>query len=317
MTGLVRRQEHADGIKASGASAVLGDLNDKSLIKAQTVQHPIIIHTATADHLPSVQAILDGIKQRASEGKSTIFIHTSGTSVLDDGCAGQYASDKIYHDKVRSEVDSVPDDAPHREIDLSIVAAQKELGEKAKLAIMIPPLIYGYNSKHGRLTIQIPTLTRFALKHGYAAHVGEGLAVESNIHVKDLGRAYITLLHHMEKASAAQLLDNPYYFCENTGDNEPSWKDVASVIGEALHAAGRIPDATPRTLPTELYGDVFGAFTGAVIGLNSRSRAQRLRELGWQPQEKAWNRSYIEDELPELLKEDGSSFAGYTGTVAS
>lgn len=59
---------------------------------------------------------------------------------------------------------------------------------------MLPPLIYGYNPAHGRLSIQIPTLARFALKHGYAGHVGAGLSVESNVHVLDLARAYMVLL---------------------------------------------------------------------------------------------------------------------------
>lgn len=194
VTGLVRRKEHADGIKASGASVVMGDLNDKSLITEQAAIHDIIIHTATADHLPSVEAVLDGVKMRTDKGQMSIFIHTSGTSVLDDGAHGQFKSDKVYHDNKRPEIDSVPDSAPHREIDLAIVKAQEELGEKVKLAIMIPPLIYGFNTAHKRLTIQIPTLTRFALKHGYAAHVGKGEPVESNIHVMDLARAYIVLL---------------------------------------------------------------------------------------------------------------------------
>lgn len=57
--------------------------------------------------------------------------------------------------------------------------------------------------------------------------------------------------------------------------------------------------------------------TPPVIGLNSRSRAIRLRELGWEPSEKDWKRSYFEDELPEILKEDIGSFSGYKGTVAS
>ena len=73
----------------------------------------------------------------------TIFIHTSGTSVLDDDAKGAFKTERIYHDDERSEIDSVLDDAPHRQIDLAIVAAQKELHEKAKLAIMIPLLIYG------------------------------------------------------------------------------------------------------------------------------------------------------------------------------
>lgn len=82
VTGLVRRQEHADGIKASGATPVLGDLNDRELIASQTAQHDIVLHTATADHLPSADAVLDGVKQRAAQGLPTTFIHTSGTSVL-------------------------------------------------------------------------------------------------------------------------------------------------------------------------------------------------------------------------------------------
>lgn len=317
VTGYVRRKEHGTQLAASGASVVIGDLNDTSKITEQTLEHEVVLHTATADHKPSAEAVLEGIKLRAAKGLLTTYIHTSGTSVLDDGALNAYKSDKVYHDNIRSEIDSVPDDAPHREIDLAIVKAQQQLGDNAKIAIMIPPLIYGFNPRHGRLTIQIPTLTRFALKHGYAAHVGKGLGVESNIHVMDLARAYIVLLHHLEKVSPKATLENPYYFCEATGENEPSWYEVAKAIGEGLHKAGKIESPEPRELTKDLWGDVFADFTGAVIGLNSRSRALRLRELGWKPTEKDWKSSYLEDELPEILKEDQDNFSGYKGTVAS
>ena len=143
VTGLVRRREHADGIKASGGAVVMGDLDDKTLITEHVTQSDIVIHTATADHLPSVEAIIDGLKKRASKGETTIFIHTSGASVLDDRSIGNVKSDKIYYDNERAEIEALPDDAPHREIDLAIVKAQKELGEAAKIAIMTPPLIFG------------------------------------------------------------------------------------------------------------------------------------------------------------------------------
>ena len=143
VTGLVRREEHANGIKASGASFVMGTLDDKALITEQAAKHDITIHTATADHIPSVQAVLDGIKTRALKGQMSIYIHTSGTSVLDDKSMGAFKNDEIYSDTPRSEIDSVPDDAPHRPIDLTILKGQKELGDSAKIAIMIPPLIYG------------------------------------------------------------------------------------------------------------------------------------------------------------------------------
>ncbi|EXJ85788.1 hypothetical protein A1O1_06156 [Capronia coronata CBS 617.96] len=314
VTGLVRRSAQAQQIQLSGAKAVVGSLDDTALIKTQTTAHDIIFHTATADHQPSAEAICAGVAERAAQGKSTIYIHTSGTGVLDDGAQGDFESDKIYRDDERDEIDALPDSAPHRQIDLAIVKAHREIGDKAKIAIMIPPLIYGYNPSHRRLSIQIPTLTRFALKHGFAGYVGKGLAVESQINVLDLARAYVVLLHHMESAPADEFLKNPYFFCENCHDT--SWKTVAEMIGSGLHKAGKIQDPTPRTIPKDLYGDLFGDDTGAVIGLNSRSRAVRLRQLGWEPKERSMHETYEMFELPEILKEQGLDFQGYQGVAA-
>lgn len=263
-----------------------------------------------------MQAILDGIKQRAASGKPTIFIHTSGTSVLDDNSLGAFKSDKIYYDTDPASINALPNSAPHRQIDLTIVRATKTLGDKAKLAIMIPPEIYGFNDKHKRLTIQIPTIARFALKHGFAGHVGKGLSVESQIHVLDLSRAYIVLLHYIENSPPSALLENPYFFCEN--GKEFSWKEVAEEVGKSLKEKGLLKDAEPREYSEKDYDELFGEFTGAVIGLNSRSRAVRLRELGWKPKEKGIWESWVEDELPELLKEEGlGKTSRYAGTAAS
>ena len=49
VTGLVRRQEHADGLKQSGAEAVIGDLHDAKLIAEHVSKNDIVFHTATAD----------------------------------------------------------------------------------------------------------------------------------------------------------------------------------------------------------------------------------------------------------------------------
>ena len=139
--------------------------------------------------------------------------------------------------------------------------------------------------------------------------------MESNIHVLDLARAYVVLLHHLESASPLATLENPYYFCECTGNNEPSWKEVAAHIGASLYKAGKINDPEPRGIGKDLYGDLFGDNTSAVLGLNSRSRAKRLRELGWEPRAKDWRESYVEDELPQILKEEAGEFSGYKATA--
>ena len=304
MTAFVRRKEAGEALVKSGAAGyILGDLADANKIAQAVTENDIIIHAATADDLPSVQAVLKGIRQRAEQGKSTIYIHTSGSAILDDGAKGEYKSDKIYHDDVRSEIDSIPDSAPHRSIDLAILQAQQELGDRAKIALMIPPMIYGFVSAHSRLSIQEPALIRFALKHKFVPVVGEGKSVWSTVHVADLGRAYLTLLHHLERADASETLDNPYFFCEASGDEEPSWMDVSVAIGEALKAQGKIDDVQPKPIQEKDFGDLLGQFTPMVVGCNSRSRANRLRSLGWVLREKSWKESLVEDEIPQILRE--------------
>ena len=315
VTGLVRRKERAAAIESSGATAVVGELDDTRLILEQTIAHNIILHIASADYQSSVQAIIDGILSRARKRHSTIYIHTSGTSVLNDDSAGAVLGREIHHDNKREEIDSVSDGAPHRLVDLTILKAQQMLGNHAKRAIIIPPLIYGVNPSHKRLSIQIPTLTRFALKHGFAGHIGEGLSVESQIHVKDLARAYTVLLQYMEDAPPAQLLENPYCFCEN--GLESSWLEVGSNIGQSLYEAGKIDSPVPQMIPERLWDDLFGRFTPVVLGMNSRSRAVRLRQLGWKPLERSIWESYRAEELPQLLHEDNRDFRGYAGNAAS
>ena len=51
VTGFVRRKEHGEQIKKSGAGVVYGDLNDKKAVAEQVVQHDITFHTG----LSSVQ----------------------------------------------------------------------------------------------------------------------------------------------------------------------------------------------------------------------------------------------------------------------
>jgi nucleoside-diphosphate-sugar epimerase len=212
-----------------------------------------------------------------------------------------FEGEMIYEDTDTDAINSLPENAPHRRIDLAIVNASKEVSEKAKLAIMIPPEIYGFNPNHKRLSIQIPVITRFAIKYGFVGHIGKGLGVESQIHVLDLARAYVVLLHHMEKSQPSEFLNNPYFFCEN--GKEFSWKEVAEEVGKALKDRGLIQDAKPREFCKDDFAELFGEDSGAVIGLNSRSRAVRLRGLGWEPREKSIWESYREDELPAILAE--------------
>eukprot|EP01103_Thecamoeba_quadrilineata_P019835 TRINITY_DN8227_c0_g1_i1.p1 TRINITY_DN8227_c0_g1~~TRINITY_DN8227_c0_g1_i1.p1 ORF type:complete len:343 (-),score=50.12 TRINITY_DN8227_c0_g1_i1:141-1169(-) len=313
VTTLVRREEARKALEKLGSKTLLGSLDDHDIICSASAAADIVIHTATADHLKSAVSILDGLTERANSGKGSIYIHTSGCSAITDKSNGEYMSDKIYEDDKPETVDSISDDAPHRGIDLAIIKRRKELGHKAKISIVLPPVIYGVG-KDNRLSIQIPTMTRFAIKHGFAGYVGKGKSVWGHVHVSDLARGYLTILHYMEATSGEKVLENPYFFIEN--GEEYSWGRCAEEIGKALEKVKKIQDPTPREIPRELYNYLFGEWSVAVIGENARNRANRLRALGWKPQEKSTFDSLVEDELPILLAEK-IDFKGYSAPVAS
>ncbi|KAH6645312.1 hypothetical protein BKA67DRAFT_584768 [Truncatella angustata] len=314
VTTLVRRESANEAFEARGVKVVNGTLDDRSVIEQTVVANDIVFHTATADHLPSVEAVLSGIAQRASKGKQTIYIHTSGASLLGDDSAGDYLSDKIFDDENPEDIDAVPDKAPHRQIDLAIVNGSKALGAKAKVGIMIPPVIYGISSRDERTSIQLPTMVRYSIKHGYAGHIGKGKSVWNQIHVKDLARGYMVLLHSLENIPEDETVKNLYWFCNN--GEEISWGQAATEIGAALYKAGRISSPQTKTIPRENYGDVFGTYSDIVAGSNSRNRANRLRKLGWEATEKKSLVSLVEDEIPLILQEKGP-YNGYSKAVAS
>ena len=66
-----------------------------------------------------------------------------------------------------------------------------------------------------------------------------------------------------------------------------------------------------------MYGDLFGMYTKVVIAANSRSQADRLRGLGWEPKHFSVRDAFKQEELPILLREDLGVFAGYTKPSAS
>jgi nucleoside-diphosphate-sugar epimerase len=300
VTALVRRPEQASELEKIGVKTVLGTLDNLDLLTAQTVQHEITINTASCDDLPSVEAILSGVRQRVQAGQSSIYIHTSGAGVLEDGAVGMYKNNKIYRDDVPEDIDAIPSTSMHRHVDIPIVQAARELGDKAKIAIILPPLVYGFNPAHQRHSFGLVGLVRFAMKHGIAGYVGEGHNTWSVVHVKDLGHAYTTLLAYIKNSDPDIFQRNPYFFAEN--GSEISMGEGSKHIARVLYDMGKIQSPQAQTFSEAHYQDVFGPLTPVGLGCNSRSRAIRLRELGWEPRESTdiWT-SWKEDEVPSIV----------------
>jgi nucleoside-diphosphate-sugar epimerase len=298
VTVFVRRPEQAALFEKAGAKTVLGTLSDLELLTTQAAQHEITINTASCDDLPSVEAILSGVRQRVHAGLPTIYLHTSGTGALDDGALGKYKSDKIYRDDAPGDIDNLSPTAMHRHVDIPIVQAAHEFGDKAKIVILLPPLVYGVNAAHKKHSLLLANLVRFALKRGFAGYVGDGKNVWSVVHVKDLTRAYITLLAYIEKSAPSTFVENPYFFAED--GSEVSMLEVAQVVAQALHETGKIQGPKIQSFSESDYPDVVGPLT-EFLGCNSRSRAIRLRELGWEPKENDALTTWKEEEVPSIV----------------
>lgn len=115
---------------------------------------------------------------------------------MSDEANGAFGPSKLYDDTTPDDMDSVPDDAPHRAVDLVLRDFAKTEAEKynAQVGIMMPCLIYGIGSgPFNRLSIQVPTLVKRSIKEKKPVVYGKGLAVWSNVHVEDLATAYLML----------------------------------------------------------------------------------------------------------------------------
>ncbi|PVH99373.1 NAD(P)-binding protein [Periconia macrospinosa] len=297
---LVRSPESASKLGSIGVHTIAGTLEDGPLITEQVIQHEIIINCSSSDHVQSVRAILSGIRQRVQAGLSSTFIHTSGTGLLCDNAKGAYKTDIVYSDDNPSMIDALPSTALHRNVDLTIVEAAREFGDKAKLVITIAPVIYGINPNNDRISFALPTLVKFALKHGFSGRIGKGENTWSCIHVNDLARAYMTLLAYLESpASSETVLSNPYFFADNGA--EFVWGKFAELVGRVLHQMGKISTEEVKPFEEKHYPDVFGPITEFTAGGNSRTKSVRLANLGWRPTEKDVLGSMEEDEIPFIL----------------
>lgn len=305
VTVLVRRTEQASILESQGAKTVFGTLESLELLTTQSAKHEIIINTASCDDLPSVQAILAGVRRRADAGQPVTYLHTSGTGALQDTAKGMYKNEKVYRDDQPAEIHEIPITSMHRHVDIPIVETAQELGDKAKIAIVLPPLVYGIHPVHKRHSMAMPILTRFALKWGFMGLVGKGANVWSLVHVLDLARAYMVILKDLASLPSAKILENPFYFAENGA--EASFAQMTEHAAQVLYGLNKIESPQPRVWTEEDYPHVIGPATPLALGCNSRSRAIRLRDLGWETHEKDIWSSYQDDEVLVMLEESDSA----------
>ena len=202
------------------------------------------------------------------------------------------ALDKIYDDlEGVAEVTSLPDDAPHRNVDKIVLAAGTQHAERVKTAIVCPPCIYGPGRGPGnQRSHQVPELARNTLVKGHGLQVGAGKDFWGIVHVQDLSELYLQLVKEAAAGgSTADWQGKPplwgaegYYFCES---GEVAWGEVARWVAAEAKKHGWIKTDEVKSISKE-DADQCTPWGSALWGCNSRGRARRAREvLKWTPKQ--------------------------------
>ncbi len=258
VTGLVRSEAVAKQLAQSGIDPVMGDLDDSALLIQQAQQADAVINTANADHLGSVQALLEGLK-----GSGKAFLHTSGSSVVGDDARGAMCSSLIFDEQTPLIVN--PFKEARRDIDCLVMAGARD---GIRSSVICPSLIYGVGKGINRKSVQIPFLASNAMRQGAVEIVGEGLNVWSNIHIDDVASLYQLAL---ENGNAGA-----FYFAEN---GEASYAELAKALALRL-GMPKVVNLDPEVAAGR-WGVARAYFS---FGSNSRVRARRAREeLSWVP----------------------------------
>ncbi|OCK84020.1 NAD dependent epimerase/dehydratase family protein [Lepidopterella palustris CBS 459.81] len=282
---------------------VYGDLDSTDLLTTEASNADIVLHCAHADHPGAAAALVAGLAQRAEGG---FLIHTSGTGTLcvgdlDNGTFG-IKSEKLFNDLDGiAEITSLPDHAPHRNVDTIVLAAGAEPSGKVRTAIVCPSTIYGPGrGPDNKRSIQVYEMAKAVLQRGKGFQVNDGQNIWTQIHIQDLSNAYVRLVEEAVKGGGSATWGaEGYYFVEN-GDFK--WADVATAIADYAAKQKLIRDATVEAVSREDAEKLF-PYGSVLWGLNSRARGLRAKKvLGWKPVQKG-----LLESIPEIVDGEARS----------
>jgi nucleoside-diphosphate-sugar epimerase len=187
---------------------------------------------------------------------------------------------------------------PQRTSDIVTVESGLEMGVPTH--IIMPPTIYGVGTGlFNKLSIQVPTLIRTALKLGHAVVVGEGKSTWDYVHVADLAKLYELLVLKIIAGEEIPSGEKGIIFA---GTGRYQWIELSRGIADALFKVGAIktkgieyldiPTAAEKlgsrdVLVTELgfaSKYVVIEFRNCINTNSSRTQSDIGHELGWMPQ---------------------------------
>ncbi|KAH6657378.1 hypothetical protein BKA67DRAFT_532590 [Truncatella angustata] len=279
---------------------VYGSLDSEDVIEKVAAAADIVVHTAdSADDEPSARAIAKGLASSHSAEKPGYWIHVSGTMLiagLDKFEDVKFRRDTVHDiDDVVLITEELPDKCPHRPIDKFVLATNKTSSGSVKTLIVCPPTIYGQGrGPVNQGSMQVPGLTRFTLREGYAPILPPGTAAWDHVHVRDLGTFFVlaveAALDSTKNTNPEIFGEHAYYFLEGGAH---VWSDIARFIAAAAEKKGLLEDDSKPHVREVTEKEV----GHPSWELHSHGIAARARKyLGWEPEGKS-----LRETIPETI----------------
>lgn len=283
-SALVRTNEQAQAITAAypGVTPIVGDISSEDLVTAVSKAADIVVDVA-GDNEAGVRHILNGLASRPDKGT---LIHVSGITCLLDPAspAPGRAAPRVYSDvDDKAELVSLGPDRDHAALDQSVLRAHAGTG--VRTVVLSSCQIMGNGTGACKRESFGHGLVRTVVARGRGFTVGRGENIWSWCCVRDVASAIVFVLGKVlaDSPDVAYGLEG-YYFVQ-TG--EVSFREQAQAVATKLKQLGRLKtdpiDELTAPQATELH-----PYAGLLWGSSCRSRADRLRALGWAPKETDW-----------------------------
>ena len=271
VTALVRDPEKAERLSAKGATPIIGELGLPKTYTNAVKAADAVVHAAlessprgvAKDREPLVAMLSAQAEASRADGKSRVFIYTSGLWVLGRTpmSAGEDAPlDPPPHVEWRPA---------HEEIVLSAFSAS------LRTVVVRPGIVYG----GGRGIVA--DLIKDAL-NGLIRVVGPGKNRWPCIYDHDLGELYVRIL---ESPTAAGII-------HATDETDERVMEIVEAIAE--HVPQR-PDI--RNMPMTEARKKLGTYADA-LALDQKVRSPKARALGWEP-----TQTGVINSVPRLVEE--------------
>lgn len=256
VTGLVRSQDKADALAASGVTPLLGSLSDLDKLRAATAAADGVIHTAFGLDIANIVQLAEEDRLAievfgdVASGSSKPIVVTFGFGLL--------AAGETYTEDARLPL--IPN-FPRASEQTAFALAERGIHASV---VRLPRSVHGQGERHGF----VPMLAAIAREKGVSAYVGDGENLWPSVHRLDAARVFRLALERGARGAA-------YHAVAEEGI-------PFKLIAEAI---GRQSGVPARSLTPEEAEAHFGGLAMWVAGNGPASSIQTRKVLGWEVQE--------------------------------